>query len=129
MSRLQILSMKPKSPPPPELRVTPPQPERDPSDVIRGSTPRSRPGSQPPPPEIHVEFEESSVDTEDEEEEVFREVNPESGNGKRNRLPAPTDLTPKKLSRSASIVSFVQIPGETKMRMIVSPDGKIPNVT
>jgi hypothetical protein len=44
--------------------------------------------------------------------------------GKRDWLPAPEDLVPKKLSRSASIVSFVQIPGETKMRMIVSPDGK-----
>ncbi len=73
MSRLQILSMKPKSPPPPELTVTPPQQG---SRIVDTSTQRSTPtrtGSQPPappPPAIQIEYESELSDESVDEEEV-----------------------------------------------------------
>ena len=73
MSRLQILSMKPKSPPPPELTVTPPQQGPGIVDTSpRRSTP-TRTGSQPPPPppSIQIEYEsELSDDSVDDDEVV-----------------------------------------------------------
>jgi len=119
MSQIQLLNMNtPKSQQPPERSMTPNQP--------RVMSPLALPPGRPsslPPPEIHVEYE---SDVSEESVEVAETINDgqDSAKGQRHWLPAPADLRPKKLSRSASIVSFVQIPGETKMRMIVSPDGK-----
>lgn len=73
---------------------------------------------QPLPPDIHLDYESEMSDDSDSNYPI------ESG-GKRNWIPAPEDLRPKPLNRYASIVSFEPIPGQKKMKMIVSPDGKI----
>ena len=123
MDRIQALNtlFNTKSHQVPELSISQPR-----SRVTSPTSPTpARPASLPPP-EIHVEYESEASDVSEDVEgaDFSQQEGADSAKGQRHWLPAPEDLRPKKLTRSASIVSFVQVPGETKMRMIVSPDGR-----